>query len=280
MNDVLIDNWTLHNVAYIMHFPKSAQRANKELENLLMAILLWDEVYYWNNGNDILWKSVFGKNHPLPVKELNPSQDIIDKITSIAADDVIQGGALRYQTLASELHIDYLAEQDRFAFLYSNGHFQTINSIIWEKYIIDCVDKEIQEYYQSIEKIVGNIELKFHFPLLLDYFMSESDNVWQCLNLAMSVRNDREFCDMRKWISDLHEYIELGNWLEVEHSIKDVKDIVSGIACGNNLISEVQIAFPPAISTSVPLKKITGRKVQLTFLRNLSEFALKKRSQR
>lgn len=283
MNDVLIDNWTLHNVAYAMTFPKSARNAYKELENLLMAILLWDNIYSWSNGNDVLWKSAFGEKHPLPIKDLELPQYIKDKIVSIADDDIIGGGALRYQTLATELHIDYLAEQNRFAYLHSNNYSQTFNSMMWQKYIIDCVDKEIQEYYQSLEKLIGNIELKFHFPLLLDYFMGETmdetNRIWQCLNAAIDARNSKEFCDMRKWISDLHTYIDNGNWTEVEHSIKDVKDIVSSITCGNT-ISEVQIAFPPSISASVPLKKIMGHKTQLTFLRNLSEFALKKRSQR
>ncbi len=277
-NNVIIDNWTLHNSAHVICFPDRAEDKYQDFENLLMAILLWDEIYYWDNDNGTKWNYIFeDREVEIPIKKVAISQQVLNEVAAIEDKDIIRGGALQYQMIANEMGLDYLVEKKRCNYIHKPNDIRDV--LLPQKFVYH-IEKDVEEYYKSLMKFFDNKELKFRFPLLVDYILKEAGSIKQCINVAMDMRETRELKNMRKWIANLHKDINNGNWLKVEKAIKDVDDIISDIICSHTIYSEVQIRIPLSINICFALKKFGKHKIQLTFLRNLANFAIKARPER
>ena len=270
---VLIDNWTLHDITYLPGSSYNDVRHMNDLENLLMAILLWDEICFWDNGKTVWWKEApqaASKLPPLTGLVLTPEVDF--KISSIQETDVIASGAQRYLLIAEQYGLDYLPKRERYQYLTSQKHYR-LRNVVWQKFFVEEVEKSVREYYQDLVKIMGNAQLSFQFPLLLDYIRSQSGD-GDYITAALHMRQTGPLYNMRSWIENLHNCIDSGNWAEVKYSIKNVKDVVSAVH--SPLIKDVQfqLILPPAAGVSFR----SGRHgTQLTFLHDLAEFAIKKR---
>lgn len=267
MRSVLIDNWTLHDITYLPN--------KNDLENLLMAILLWDEIYFWDNGRTTWWKEepdMANKLPPLTGLVVPPNVEL--EVNSIRNADTVVSGAQQYLLIAERCGLDYLPKQERYQYLTSKEH------VIWQKLFIEKMEKDIQEYYNDLMKMVGNIQLRFQFPLLVDYIRSQAgdSDYTDYIAVALHLRQTGPLYNMRSWIENLHNYIDAGNWSEVKYYIKSVEDIVPTIH--SPLIKDVQcqVAIPPTVGVSFRPNWLGGRhKTQLTFLRDLAKFAIEKR---
>lgn len=286
MNTVLIDNWTLHNSAslidgYTGYTSASMQRLYEDFENVLMAIMLWDTIYYWDNGNSTTWKYSFETKHiPISISPLIIPPEIEKKIHTIKRSDLLQGTTHQYQLIANELCIDYLPEVERFNYLNIMGVGPDIDKINLQQYCVNRIKEDTQEFYQSLLGKIKNAQLKFDFPLLLDYIMSQAgtSDLRVCLDAAFHMREEGTLCSMRSWINTLHSDINNGNWVEVNYALDHVNDIVANIITGRSSNVEVQIGLSPSVSVDLNTKKVfSNQKTQLTFLRNIAKHALKTR---
>lgn len=273
MGAVLIDNWTLHNITYLpVSSCKDISYIN-DLENLLMAILLWDEICFWDNGKTVWWKEApqaASELPPLTGLVLTPEVDC--KVSSIRETDVIASGAQQYLLIAEQYGLDYLPKQERRQYLTSQNYY-CLKNVVWQKFVMEEVEKSVQEYYRDLVKLIGNAQMHFQFPLLLDYIRSQAGDT-DYITAALHMRQTGPLCNMRSWIEDLHNFIDSGNWDEVKYSIKNVKDIVSAIHSPFIKDVQFQLTIPPAAGVSF---RPGGHRTQLAFLQDLAEFATKKR---
>lgn len=280
MVSVLIDNWTLHNVCTILDGSCNvpSQRLYDDFENLLMALLLWDDVFYWDNGKAFYWKYVTNTlKIDLPIK---PIEGLSDSFNDL---DLVGGWGREYQILANNLNIDYLPEQIRYKSLKLFECDQSITKINLPKYCIEKIKEGTQTIYDMIGAVSGT-KLQFEFPLLLDYLKTEAKTPKKCIELALMRREEKPFINMRKWLNDLHSNINSGNWLKVKKSFENVCDIVPYIYPNKKPIKTSTISIgilpAPAIGTDFDLdiEKIAQKhNGSLAFLRDLAKFALSNR---
>lgn len=301
MGAVLIDNWTLHDITYHQHafnYNKAKYKARygenrfADLENLLMAILLWDEIYFWDNNTTDYWKCESQLMQVLPsLMELDLSPELELEVESLTGTDLIVDGAQRYLLIAQKSGIDYLPKQVRYQYLTSEDCFNyRAKNAVLQKQLTEKVEKSLREFYDELAKKMGNMQLQFRFPLLLDYVRSQMEEIgdeeiddkeigyYRYIEAALHMRETAPLCEMRSWIDNLHLYIDEGNWIEVRHSMDHVEDIVSMIKAPLAKDVTLQIGPQPSISANISLDRLKGsHKTQLTFLHDIIEFGLKKR---
>lgn len=296
MSAVLIDNWTLHDITYNFEFAYAYKKSQlDDLENLLMAILLWDQIYFWDNGKTAYWKNesqIVNRLPSLTGLVLPPEVEL--EAERLAGTDVIADGAHQYQFIAEKNGLDYLPKQERYQYLTSEKYYH-IRNAVWQKISIKAVEKSVQAYYDELTKMMENIQLQFRFPLLLDYVASQYDMFFaphphnarntvpyyfinEYIAVALHMRETAPLCNMRSWIQDLHLYIDNGNWVEVKHSMSHVRDIVSMINAPLAKDVTFQVGLPLSIGASISSDRLKGsHKTQLTFLHDLAKFGLEKR---
>jgi len=259
---------------------------------LLLAILLWDEIYFWDNGRTTWWKEDARIMNKLPfLTGLVLPQDVEFSVNNIRETDVIASSAQQYLLIAERCGLDYLPKRERYEELaskkyYSNDDHKNVKNIVWQKFCIEKVEESVQKYYNNLVKMMGDIQLRFQFPLLLDYIRSEAEDS-DYITAALHMRHTGPLCNMRLWIENLHKHIDAGNWAEVEYSIKNVKDIVSKINSPSvkkdvkvqlKIPPEVCVEFHPEVCVNFHLGRLLdGQRTQLTFLRDLTQFAILRR---
>lgn len=301
MGAVLIDNWTLHDITYHFEFAHSYEKPRLDtLENLLMAILLWDQIYFWDNDKTTSWRYHSQITYGLPsLMGLVLPLELKLEVESLAGADVIANGAQQYLLIAEKNGIDYLPKQERYQYLTSKKYYHMRNAV-WQKILTETVEKSVQEYYDDLMKMIGNIQLQFRFPLLLDYVGSQMEQrgdydvffaphtyngrsspyhfIQEYIVAALHMRETAPLCNMRSWINDLHLYIDKGNWMEVKNSMSHVGDIVSMIKAPLAKNVTFQVGIPLSASINIPSNQLKGsNKTQLTFLHDIAKFGLEKR---
>lgn len=280
MKSVLIDNWTLHNVANLIYTPSNPCGATYEdLENLIMGILLWDNMYYWDNGNSGWWRSAFDGTDLLPPLEAITAVDTPQAHRKPILD-IVADGAEQYQLLAIGQNADYLPEIERYNFLRTRNTKPEVNITNWQSYCINRVKSDIENIYIEVAKQLECAPITFRFPLLVDYLFRKTGSLADCIPAAISMKSEKSLCDMRSWLYSLHSHIDSGNWTEVYYCSQHIDDVVSSVNSLSSKSIDVQIGIPfsASISHTIDITK-RARNVPLTFVRNLAQFSLHHRPQ-
>lgn len=288
MSSVLIDNWTIHNSVTLMlnrdlspYVGNPTPEMIDDLENLVMSILLWDKVYFWDTQSASVWKS-FSRlcKFSLPLYPAEIDSNTESLILAQSDVDLISGRVKQYQILANQLQIDYLPEKSREQYLGINWHSDDIRNINWQKYCMEQAKGAVLKYYDSLIGSIGDVELKFEFPLLLDYIISQSGSINNCISAAQEMRDSLPLSNMRLWINNLHKYVNQGNWIEVKNYINNVNDIVSTIEKHSNRKAKFSIGISPTgitpsfdMNMNLSLSSIEQH-FQLTFLKDIVKFGL------
>ncbi len=280
MNAVLIDNWTLHNVANLIYTPSFPCGATYEdLENLIMGILLWDNIYYWDNGNSGWWQSAFDGTNLLPPLEAITSIDI-PQAHGKPALDIVTDGAEQYQLLAISQNIDYLPERERYNFLRTCSTRPKANVTNWQLHCINRAKSDIENIYIEVARQLECAPITFRFPLLVDYLFQKTGSLAECIPAAIHMKHEKSLCAMRSWLYSLHSSLDAGDWTEVYYCNQHIDDVVSSVNSLSHQSVEVQIGIPfsASISHTIDMSKKANR-APLTFIRDLANFSLHHRPQ-
>ena len=197
MSSVLLDNWTLHDLTFMLQFPYVDQSKWDDLENLLTAILLWDEIYYWDNGRTDLWKEepqILNRLPPLTNVVLPP--DLVYKVNNLGDMDVVASGAQQYLLIAQKTGLDYLPKRERYEYLTAGKYYHAGNRV-WPKRYLEKVEKGLQKYYDDLAKTMGVVGLRFRFPLLVDYIRSQAGDGCDYITEAQHMRETGPLYEMR-----------------------------------------------------------------------------------
>lgn len=287
MSAVLLDNWTLYDISYPSGITFEGQMDN--LENLLMSILFWDEVYYWNNEMTSLWQNgsrirmMFEQYEQFSLQEsclqgITLPQDVEYMVKQVPDSDGVAGGAKRYQIIAEVLGCDYLPKKERYEYLKNQGYYDQENAAC-PKIVLETVEASVQQYYDDLTKMLRGTKLEFDFPLLIDYIRSQAGVTSNYVSVALQMKETKALQNMRTWIDDLHKCLDNRNLIEVQHMMKDVKDIVSQLSTPQKKgirIKGISIhPFPPFVDLNLIFHRLLHKpKIQLAFLYNLAGYAL------
>lgn len=272
MGAVLLDNWTLYDISYPSNLSFDAQMDN--LENLLMSILLWDKVFFWDNGKTSLWKNesriMYNSTY---LQGIKLPQSVEYKVNRVLDSDVVAGGAKQYQLIAEELGCDYLPKRERYDYLIAHGYYNQENNV-YPKLVVETVEESVQQYYDDLTALLRGTRLKFNCPLLVDYIRDQAGVTSDYISVALQMRETKALQSMRTWIDNLRNSIDRRNLIETQHMMEDVRDIVSQLSAPQKKgirIKEISIhPLPPFVDIILELNPSPRKpKTQLAFLYNL-----------
>ena len=150
MNSIMVDNWFMEEVLADIH--DKTIHASKPYADLLMAIVLWDDIYYPQNDHN--WWNSFPSQVQNRLRPIDDSREegLIQSIQRFYQNDnvfdedvkwmkwknirggeseIVGCGALRYMMLSSNNECDYLPCTRRQSFLlqYNKPEKNTASSI-------------------------------------------------------------------------------------------------------------------------------------------------------
>lgn len=289
MTSIIVDNWTLQRAADGLDSLANGQETTPEYVRLMEAFVLWDKVYYFENEYSEYWKKKivgFGYYdilHPLDelCSDVEHYRIITDhaKYLSFLIPDLIGRGAVEYQSLANEFGLNYLPSEERAAYLSDQ---ESAYRIINRQDILKYFNHEVVEYYETINKKIDMKKISFSFPILYRYMNHDTRrpvSVKEIIQLKQNV-DVKAFCRNMDY---MESEINSGNIEGFNRYLNEIPKIISSMnrTFQLPLSRTFQISISPCSITIMPPKlSVTAsiqieKRLQLTFLRKLTEYAIK-----
>lgn len=281
-------------------------------ENLLMAVILWDEIWSFNQ-EPYDWESIFrGRTSIAPqylnkiIRSVNPP--MIDRKVSaeyylltdqhsisrhlqlkhnmmhnLCVTPSLRARTFSYQAISQCLGIPYLAHPFRVDSVINNNSQNSFS----RKDVIKRVDEELNAYYSYINAELGRDLYRFHYPVLIDMIKQNASAPEDELLFAMELREESDVSDFRKAINTIEQAVQDGKSQELLGELEFVSDLAKKITTkykGKGVTQgEFSISIPFSVSTSIPWPQIMLRdlknkyKPQATFIRRLIDYGVNKR---
>lgn len=233
MSTVLIDNWNLVNANLIKDI-KGNCIPNDAYSDLLSALVLWDDVYYLDEGfftSSWLYdkKNIKELLKPLYIdievrKNFEHSSDLIycnnykHKYTKIIAQR-----AIYYSEISKASQMNYLPVDRRSDFLNKNMDIENL----WTRNGI--IKEEEQEILSKMNHFNNSDISNIQFPLLTNLIIKNSKNGDGYLETALSVKNTKEVKLFRKYMDKIDKEINEGNESELKYVLNLIPEIVNDI---------------------------------------------------
>lgn len=250
MNKIMVDNWLMEDV--IADIRENKSNCSNAYADLLMAIILWDEVYYPQNTYN-WWNSVpsevQGMLSPIPdpdeagldapIIHFLMNHNLMDssdlewlrwKNIRLEQSGVMAKGALRYMVLSNDNECDYLPCQKRRIFL--NDYFSRENV---ERFLVrlkaqEHLDKTIKDYYiETGKEWLDFSAFNFQMPTLADYVIKNRPDKMNPVEYALHLKHEGAVVAYRKYLSQIDEAIEKQNWRELRCLLRCSEDAVSDV---------------------------------------------------
>ena len=250
MNKIMVDNWLMEDVIADIRDNKSNQ--SKAYADLLMAMVLWDEVYYPQNDYN-WWNSVPSEVQGLlnPISDYDeksldaPIMDLLLNADDIESSDLEQlkrkklllehsavmgKGALRYMALSNDYGCDYLPCHKRRIFLYSYFSNEEIERFLTRLKAKEHLDKIIKEYYvETYKALLDFSAFDFQMPTLVNYIINNAPHEMKPIEYALHLKHEGAVVAYRKYLTQVDEAIEQQNWRELRYLLKCSEDAVSDV---------------------------------------------------
>lgn len=232
MREVLIDNWNLTNAnlgeKQINNFP------NESLSDLLSAIVLWDDVYYLDDGfatygwistpkGQILKPMLKPLYLGSVIKEEfeNSSNIMYEKDFKSENKKIVAQRALFYHEISKAYGLDYYPIKERAQFL-----INSINKIdLWTR--DEILKREEREILERIHEFDSGKESLIRFPLLSSLIVKNSNG--DLINTALDIKNAKEVKRFRKYMDKIDKEINEGNYSEARYVLSLIPQIVDEI---------------------------------------------------
>lgn len=305
MSKVLIDYWGISEILHAeFGFPYRYQHPGPSnpseilicKQNLLTALVLWDEIYLNSditNQNEIdesnrvafhFWemreKLSFVHTMPLEnrrnrfwLKRLSEimTLELNNNYDSNKRDLLYRSGL--YLTQAINSGITYLPHPVRAKFLQDSGIFQRK---LDPKLYIDMIDDEVRDYIRAKNELVKFPLMTMPFPVLYEFISRIAKNPLDEFKVALDLRKDKNVSLFRKSINEITEKLEKGDRLAVGASLLEVKEICDEIT--NSIYKttkshQIVIGPSPAYSISWDDKPKISSGLHTTFLSDLAKSA-------
>lgn len=249
MKNIMVDNWFMEEVVADINCNNA--RNSRSYADLLMAIVLWDEVYYPENAHN-WWKSfpsqVQNVLHPIDdskeegfkqATELCYHYNIYssyydsyfyDYDSCRIKPNVVEGGALRYMMMSNNNGCDYLPCSKRQSFLLQYNDMQIVKRSLIRLKMQDDLDKSIKEYYtDTYRALLDFSDLKLEMPVLVNFIFDNTPNEMTPVDYAFHLKNEGAVINYRKYLSQVEDALENQNWRDLRFLLRCSSDAVSEI---------------------------------------------------
>ena len=250
MTKIMVDNWFMEEVVSDIKGKKINQ--SDYYERLLMAIVLWDEVYYPKNKYNY-WNAISSevKNALLPLDDDNESgkEEAIKRLYDykkipideyyrlkckepflFRREDAINCGAIRYLMLSSSNGLDYLPCDERREFLFKYLNENTIRTYLSRMNLQNNLTKTIEEYYVESYKMLADFtNLKIKMPILSKYIFENTPESMTPVDFAFHLKNEGQVVKYRKYLDEIENALETQDWKELRYLNRCSEDAVNSV---------------------------------------------------
>lgn len=263
MNSLIVDNWTLETICYDM-LDVSSEDPSYEYQQLIMAILLWDDLCFWDSPFSAHWKesgllpnSLFRPIH-YDAHKNTYADTVYRKHFSNNYSEIVAKGAIEYIQICEENACDYLPSSSRNTFLKNNYESLGRNQLS-RLSVLSPLDNALQEEYDQIVKAYNMNPLIIEFPVLIDYIMDQAEkegmSYWE---MALHIREWGPVISFRKLIETIEGEMGDNNWNVKEldrlrkHSQQLVDDITKKAGCDLSIsLTDVKPYLSPSITADI-----------------------------
>ena len=305
----MVDNWFMEEV--IADINNNTECNSKNYADLLMAIVLWDEVYYPQNTRN-WWKSFPSQvqNALQPIEDIEEQgyQSNLHDLRPMSAipllsylaqnpkirSDIISTAALHYAKLSSKNGCDYLPCKERQSLLQKFMTPPNIQKSLTRMKMQGNLDKAIEEYYADTYKALLDFsDLKLKMPALVNFILDNTPKEMTPVDYAFHLKNEGAVIKYRQYLSQVEEALENQNWKDLRFLLRCSDDAVSEVtALDKKNLGRVKVRLLPTPSilleygglsadisstSSFEIKtniKNPFRKIHLTFLKDLTRYAI------
>lgn len=283
MKGIMVDNWFMEEV--IADIREQNIHNSRCYSDLLMALVLWDEVYYpLNNYN--WWNSVDSQvqNVLLPLDDSDEkgkmeslkklyynykyrglSEDDIYWLkwknnNMVESDDIVGTGAIRYLELSKRNELDYLPCEKRQNFLREylskNNMKFTFQSMCSRLNLQDEVTKEIERYFEEgFQGMIDFSEFPIEMPVLANFIIGNATDGMSPIDFALYLKNEKSVIRYRKYLDEIDYNFRKQKWREVKYLLKCSHDAIESV---------ISMDKQRVMTTSVNIFPVIGIELQMT----------------
>lgn len=281
MNGILLDNWALQDL-YSGELKTDTERFNELLE----AIVLWDNLFYPNNTYSMWWKYI-SRNHdfinvlkPLPDDEksfMNESKDIFYSIGTENYTDVVGVGGIRYALLSNKNGLDYFPCSKRSAFLSQSKIRDIIPNMLSRYDLMGTFDREVMKYYKELNGFLGNDIIKFDVPILVDFIKYNTPSNMDYVDYALELRKEKSVIKYREYLGEIEQSINSAQWSKVSAFKSATEELVRDILRKKSFAYSITISILALPSFNIDIPFLSYKKyLHFSFLRELGDFVYKR----
>lgn len=323
MSEVMIDSWGLSDALFYelrelgyshglkRYYSNNRKRWNEILlsrQNLLTAIVLWDDIFVnsiptnsieqFDFPPHFLLKRVLGNHsfiHGIPMtdptdpkinyfKRLAIYSKLVDAINDILGPTIDASNfyertlLLRsgfYLVQAIDMKKTYLPHPLRAKVLYNAKIFKhEFDSSLY----LDIIDSEVKKYIEAINELAQFQLLSTSFPVLYKFISQMAKNPLDEFNVALELRKDKNVILFKESVNSISEELRKGNIHALRASLMKTKEICDEIT--NSLYKKplsygVSLGVTPSIEISGNYTPKVSSSLHTTFLSELAEYAFK-----
>ena len=281
----MVDNWFLEDVVkYLLDEKKNVPDSYEEL---LMAIVLWDEVCYpqnafnwWNSIPSLIQNRLCPiddtKNNGIPGVRLQSAEGPINMV-------------LHYMALSSNYDCDYLPCSHR---RISKDCYTLLNHALLAIEMQRNLDKAIKEYYRETYKVLSEFsQLEIKMPILVKYIFDNTPEGMTHFDFAFHLRNEGPVIRYKQYLNKVKDALEHQNWKELRYLLRCSEDtVVDVLSLDKKTLGSITFNILPVPSISLKFRSINAsisespsfsiknigscRRLHLTFLRDLATYAI------
>ncbi len=209
MKNVMVDNWLLEDA--VINLQSNPTEPSKSLSDLLIAIVLWDNIYYPRKGHSAWWTEVLPdlQDYLLPIEDdgLDGLQDALGDIsrvrTKVSEEQneidraneplIVSSSAFRYLQLSSKNDCDYLPVRERQEYLAKNLVFtdSKVRDMLVKIGSQKMLDKQVKAYVEeSLKALLDMPKVEFKMPVLTSYILKETPAGMSPIECAFHLRQE------------------------------------------------------------------------------------------
>lgn len=283
MNSLLIDNWTMQEIASnLTDLPDT--KISEAYADLLTALVLWDEIYYPNNELSQYWKNTgLGEqlsNFIKPYEDKNQmflerARELYKEYYLDKGTEIVVSGAIRYLMLSNSLNCDYLAYKSRAQFINTYNPIKEMSYNINRKEYTNFLDKNIIDKFKELNEILGRNVFEFEMPVLVDYIIQNTPDDMSYIQHALKLRKEKSVIKYRKFMTEMEKELKNCNWkkiFEFQEASRDLVNDITKIDKKHIINVSMSISVTPSLNISKDFV-IKNKKINLTFFKKLIKFA-------
>lgn len=271
MNNLMVDNWFMEEV--IADIRDGKIEDSQYYTDLLMAIVLWDEVYYprnqynWWNSVDSQVQNVL---HPIDDSDEYWKKESIEELcrykgvkiddwywlkwkdsSLVNSDDIMRSGAIRYLALSSKNGLDYLPCIKRQKFLreylaFNNKH-NTLTRLQFQKNATEITTKLFLKEYELLN---DELNIKIKMPMLAKFVYDNTPHNMTPIEYALHLKNEGPIIRFRQYLGEIDNAIENEKKDELRYLLALSREVIDDVILMDRksiLSFDLDIGIVPAI---------------------------------